>query len=420
MNSWTKFSLDQVAEVLDSFRVPVNSEKRASNPGNTPYYGANGLQGYISGWLFDEPLILIAEDGGCFNEYTTRPVAYRIEGKSWVNNHAHVLRPREGFEFNYIFYCLQHINIIPFIKGGTRAKLNQKELREIKIYAPLSFSLQQKISSILQTIDQTIEKTEALIEKYQLIKAGLMHDLFTRGIGADGKLRPPREEAPELYQETPIGWIPKEWALTTVEHVGGYVTSGSRDWAKFYSEEGSAFVRIGNLTREHINLRLEKLMHVQPPANSDGQRTRLETGDILVSITADLGIIGVIPDRFASAYINQHIALIRFENKEVNPRFIGNYLSSSSFQRFIEKLNDSGAKAGLNLPSIRTLPIILLNIKEQDMIATRIDTIDDIVELEKDIYRKLVQQKSGLMHDLLTGKVPVTVKSEPQPEPSHV
>ena len=68
-----------------------------------------------------------------------------------------------------------------------------------------------KIARILQTIDQAIEKTEALIEKYQQIKAGLMHDLFTRGIGADGKLRPPREQAPELYQQTPIGWIPKEW-----------------------------------------------------------------------------------------------------------------------------------------------------------------------------------------------------------------
>ena len=76
---------------------------------------------------------------------------------------------------------------------------------------PADYGHQEKIARILQTIDQTIEKTEALIEKYQHIKAGLMHDLFTRGIGADGKLRPPHEQAPELYQQTPIGWIPKEW-----------------------------------------------------------------------------------------------------------------------------------------------------------------------------------------------------------------
>ncbi|MDQ7074089.1 MAG: hypothetical protein Q9O24_02825 [Gammaproteobacteria bacterium] len=71
----------------------------------------------------------------------------------------------------------------------------------------------------LQTIDQTIEKTEALIEKYQQIKAGLMHDLFTRGITADGKLRPPREQAPELYQETSTGWIPKDWGYDLLDNL---------------------------------------------------------------------------------------------------------------------------------------------------------------------------------------------------------
>ncbi len=69
------------------------------------------------------------------------------------------------------------------------------------------------IASILSSIDRAIASTEALIEKYQHIKAGLMHDLFTRGIGADGKLRPPREQAPELYRESAIGWIPKEWKI---------------------------------------------------------------------------------------------------------------------------------------------------------------------------------------------------------------
>ena len=95
------------------------------------------------------------------------------------------------------------------VKGAT---LNKSSLGKLSITIPVDVAVQDRITRIFQTIDQAIEKTEALIEKYQQIKAGLMHDLFTRGISRDGKLRTPREQAPVLYQETPIGWIPKEWA----------------------------------------------------------------------------------------------------------------------------------------------------------------------------------------------------------------
>ena len=95
--------------------------------------------------------------------------------------------------------------------GSTVLYLDTKKVPFFKLYIPRDTNQQTVIANALNSIDQTIEKTEALIQKYQHIKAGLMHDLFTRGIGADGKLRPPREEAPELYQETAIGWIPQDW-----------------------------------------------------------------------------------------------------------------------------------------------------------------------------------------------------------------
>jgi type I restriction enzyme S subunit len=330
-----------------------------------------------------------------------------------------VTNDRIAPEFLYYGLLFRQQKIVAWAQGSTFAEIRTPILGKIPLSVPSNKRIQAKIARILQTIDQAIEKTEALIEKYQQIKAGLMHDLFTRGIGADGKLRPPREEAPDLYQETPIGWIPREWAYTTVEKCGGYVTSGSRDWAKFYSVEGSIFIRIGNLTREHINFRLKRIIYVQPPLNSDGQRTLLEPGDILVSITADLGIVGVIPNDFGDAYINQHIALIRFSNDEVNPRYVGNYLQSEPFQRFVQKLNDSGAKAGLNLPSIRAFPLALADLWEQRKISERIDAHDKLARLGQDSLAKLKQQKSGLMHDLLTGKVQVKVEAE-QPEAVHV
>jgi type I restriction enzyme S subunit len=85
---WASVAISECCEILDSKRIPVNAEEREKRIGDIPYYGANGLQGYIDDFIFDEPLILIAEDGGRFDEYSTRPIAYRISSKSWVNNHA--------------------------------------------------------------------------------------------------------------------------------------------------------------------------------------------------------------------------------------------------------------------------------------------------------------------------------------------
>lgn len=219
MSEWTTRTISEAAEILDSMRVPVSEAVRTQSPGATPYYGANGLQGYIAGHLFDEPLVLIAEDGGYFDEFSTRPIAYRINGKSWVNNHAHILRPRANTDFDFLFYSLEHKNIVPFIKGGTRAKLNQAELREIEIRIPSQKNAQRKIGAILASIDSAIEAIEALIKKHQQVKAGLMHDLFTRGALDDGQVRPSAHIAPGVYQESLAGRIPRSWRLAPLGEV---------------------------------------------------------------------------------------------------------------------------------------------------------------------------------------------------------
>lgn len=190
--------------------------------------------------------------------------------------------------------------------------------------------------------------------------------------------------------------------------VSSTVTSGSRDWARYYSEHGAVFVRIGNLTREHVNLRLGSLIYVRPPMNADGQRTSLEAGDVLVSITADLGIVGVIPEGFGEAYINQHIALVRPNANIINARFLGHFLASPASQNHLSKLNDAGAKAGLNLPTIRGLPVMLPERSEQDAIAERLDEIDGQIAGTLTELAKLRSLKSGLLDDLLTGRVSVT------------
>lgn len=205
-----------------------------------------------------------------------------------------------------------------------------------------------------------------------------------------------------------LGWIPREWDIATLEKVSILVTSGSRDWAHYYAESGALFVRIGNLTREHINFRFDSVVYVRPPRNADGQRTKLATGDVLISITADLGIVGVVSEAMAGSYINQHVALVRPDMDLVNPRFIGHYMGSPIVQSYIARLNDSGAKAGLNLPTVRGLLTVKPGRREQDFIAARLDKIDARIQDAVEEVSKIAELKSGLMDDLLTGRVRVT------------
>jgi type I restriction enzyme S subunit len=204
-----------------------------------------------------------------------------------------------------------------------------------------------------------------------------------------------------------MGRVPKEWEVATLGSKAIFVTSGSRGWANFYSDVGPLFLRIGNLTREHINLRLNDIVRVKPPMGREGDRTRVQPGDVLISITADLGIIGVIPPYFGEAYVNQHIALVRPQPINCS-RWIGRYLAFGPTASYFRMLNDSGAKAGMNLPAIESLQIALPGKDEQDAVSAAIDTVDiDIVQQELNVD-KLNKLKSGLMADLLTGRVRVT------------
>jgi type I restriction enzyme S subunit len=183
------------------------------------------------------------------------------------------------------------------------------------------------------------------------------------------------------------------------------VTSGSRDWAQHYSEMGSKFIRMTNLSRDQIDLLLDDVRYVDVSSNSsDGRRTSLISGDILMSITAELGKIGVIPDGFGEAYINQHTALIRL-NEGVNPRFIAQLLGTKRQNKKINKLNDAGAKAGLNLPTIKSLEIAIPESGEQKKIASFLSIVDQKIALLTKNYELLAQYKKGVMQKIFNQEI---------------
>lgn len=318
-----------------------------------------------------------------------------------------IIKPRQ-IDNTYLQHFLQgpqlDEQIRALLTGTTRSSLGIALLRALQITFP-GAPEQQQIGNILSTLDRAIEQTEALIAKQQRIKAGLMQDLLAKGIDEHGNIR---AEATHAFRDSPLGRVPMEWNVQKLGEVAKQVTSGSRGWASYYSSEGAVFLRIGNLTREHINLRLDDLVFVQVPESSEGKRTSVREGDLLISITADLGIIGVIPTGFSEAYVNQHIALVRLDRDVVSPRFVGHLLNGATGISQIDKLNESGAKAGLNLPTVGKLLIVVPKINEQERIAEILDTADRRIERDKANLKKLAHQKAGLMHDLLTGERRVT------------
>lgn len=176
---WEFLTIESVADCLDNLRVPLNGEQRGKMNGDIPYCGANGVVDYVNDFVIDDDIILMAEDGGYFDEYKTRPIAYRMKGKCWVNNHAHILKAKNNTDQGFLYFSLVHKNILDYINGGTRAKLNKGEMNKIECWFPKSKNEQEAISGILSDMDMEIEQLETKKAKYQAIKQGMTQELLT-------------------------------------------------------------------------------------------------------------------------------------------------------------------------------------------------------------------------------------------------
>jgi type I restriction enzyme S subunit len=194
-----------------------------------------------------------------------------------------------------------------------------------------------------------------------------------------------------------------EWKAAELGDYTQTITSGSRDWAQYYAETGSKFVRMTNLPRGGIQLLMDDMRYVAlPEDSSEGTRTSLQAEDILISITAELGKIGWIPPNFGEAYINQHTALVRLDHTKTDSRFVAHSLSSERMNRRINRLNDAGAKAGLNLPTIRELDTVFPTLPEQQKIAAFLTAVDGRIEQLSRKKALLEEYKKGVMQQLFT------------------
>ncbi len=295
---------------------------------------------------------------------------------------------------------------LALIQGTSINGITRNDLLEFETELPASRTEQERIAEILSTVDAAIDQTQALIDKYNRIKGGLIQELLTRGIDENGKIR---SKVTHKFSVKNGIEVPDEWDVVPLGQLSEPITSGSRGWASHYTVEGDKFIRIGNLSREHIDFRLDNIVFVDPPDGAERVRTELIEGDILVSITADLGMVGVIPKDFGAAYNNQHIARIRVTDRDTDPRWIGYFLLCEIGQSQFQMLNESGAKAGLNLPTVASLLIAVPQGSEQRRIVVMLDSTLGVIECHRRTLVKLNATKKGLMQDLLSGSKRVKV-----------
>lgn len=281
----------------------------------------------------------------------------------------------------YIMYLINSSTFRSQIKqyesGTTRKRISRKNLEKIEFSLPnleIQNRIVARIEELFSKLDKAVDTLKTTKEQLAVYRQAVLKDAFS-----------------DFEKKDSIR------NLTTV------VTSGSRGWAKYYSENGALFVRIGNLTHSGIDIDFSDIQHITPPDNAEGIRTRLQPNDVLVSITADLGSIGFVSKKGEEAYINQHIALVRFQNS-AQGRFMAWYLRSEYGQKDLLKNKRGGGKLGLGLDDIRdtSVPIVddvtaketVDKIEEQLSVCNSIEKTVDTALAQTDAMRQSILKQA--------------------------
>lgn len=400
---WSVTTIGKSCHILDSKRVPLNSQERALRKGDYPYYGANGVQGYIDDYIFEGEHVLLAEDGGYFDEWQSRPISYLVSGKFWVNNHAHILKARDSHETRYIHYSLVHKNILEHINGGTRSKLNQADMREIQILAP-PLPEQQKIAAILSSVDDVIEKTRAQIDKLKDLKTGMMQELLTKGIGH------------AAFKDSPVGRIPASWKVMALNKLAS-IKHG-------YAFEGEYFrsTPTPNLLLTPGNFNKDGRLYFGPKTKYyDGPVPDgfvLVNGDVLVvmtDLTKEMTILGntIILKSESTVLHNQRIGKVEIlDNELISPEFLSFVMNSDHVKNHV-KDTATGTTVRHTSPTKILEPLIPVpSIQEQKEIMGVFAALECRLARTESKLSVDERVKKALMQDLLTGKVRVNVDNK--------
>lgn len=325
----------------------------------------------------------------------------------------------------YLFYALQfsESKFNGMGQPGTQTNLNTTLVGRLEIFAP-PIETQRRIATILTTLDEVIEATEKLVEKHQQIKAGLMHDLFTRGLWThpelargdhkgtpaeatahEGQLRPTPEEAPGLYQDSPLGLIPKEWKVKNCSHICEKITVGIviRPTQYYVPESGVPAFRSANIKETGIDM--NDLVFISDFSNSLLAKSQVKAGDVLSVRTGYPGTSAVVPEELEGC--NCIDILISRPTSEIASQFLCDWINSSFGRGQVLRKQGGLAQQHFNVGDLRNLQVVIPSDTEQTEIGLRLASATENIATENTHLAKLRQQKQGLMHDLLTGRVRV-------------
>ena len=316
-----------------------------------------------------------------------------------------------GLDPRFLYHFMKTVDFGLLVQTGALPSLNQTIIGEIRI--PIfTANEQRKIALILTTLDNLIEKTESLIAKYQAVKQGMMHDLFTRGVDAHGKLRPPQSEAPELYKQSELGWIPNDWEAGTLRDYVASLKSGlSRRIIQ--QDIGVPVITSTNIVDGQFDPSELSYWFINDPQGADTSAYILDECDILLNFINSLAQIGKLClFRSIGRPCIYTTNIFRIKASSLSSQiFVYRLLGSTFVQREIKSIT----KPAVNQASFTTgefLDILapLIGLAEQQSISSRLQKVDEMIDQFILSLRKYKALKSGLMQDLLTGKVRVKVE----------
>ena len=278
--------LGDICEILDSRRVPITAADRVAGP--YPYYGANGVQDYVADYIFDDELVLLAEDGGHFGS-TDKPIAYRVSGKCWVNNHAHVLKPREMVDVDYLCYSLMFRDVSDIVNGATRQKLTQADMRKIDIPLP-TVQEQKQITARLGKVFGLISlRKQQLAKLDELVKARFV----------------------ELFGDPETN--PNGWEQVTVGDVCSSIVRGPFGSAlkkEFFVEPSNSTYKVYEQKHAIQKSATIGTYYITEEKYQELKRFECLSGDILMSCSGTMGELYQLPEECERGIINQ--ALCKF------------------------------------------------------------------------------------------------------------
>lgn len=366
---WIKKKLSEVSVFLDGKRKPIKESDRAKMRGQFPYYGASGIIDYVNDYIFDDEIILLGEDG---ENIVSRnlPLAFKVIGKCWVNNHAHVIKPNQDTDIDFLTHILERTNYEIYNTGTAQPKLNQEVCKSI----PLNISSlpeQQKIASFLSAVDEKIQQLTRKKELLEQYKKGVMQQLFS------GKLRF-KDENGKPYPK----WESKTLG-EVVEIMTDYVAAGSfeslRNNVVVYDEPNFAiYVRLTDLRH---NLTEGSLKYVDQASYEFLRKSNLYGGEILVAnIGANVGDVYLMPFNRGYATVAPNMIVIRENLKTFYSNFLYYYFTSYHGRNSINSVISGSGQPKLSKTDLKKVRVSLPNLNEQTQVANFLSALDIKIE----------------------------------------